>query len=384
MPKKKQAVKQKQEQPQASKPIYGVKVIKPFIDADTGDNLPIGGILETDSAFRVRNIIKLGLGVFAYARHEGKQGKRIIIQQNFCYKIGGIETANQQIAKVFADRNIAFLFQTADLSQCLELAKTCDVIIDDNKRKYDADILVLSNYNSAKKIIDRVKAPKVYQQIHADFESLKKMPEWKTFRWSPNPRTNRVLAVSETAKNGLKNAFGIDSTVVPNILAPIEKERRMVFMVLSRATREKGIDRLMSLVERMKGAGKDFVVFLCATIEQLSKKERERLEACDKILLIPPSIYSKELLRSADYLIQLSYNESYCYSVREALQMKVPVIASRIPEFEKLIEDGGNGYILDDDLGNLDIEKIFNEVPKPKAYSEKIDPLWEKVMEGEL
>ena len=381
MPKKKQEVKEK---PRVSMPIYGIKVLKVFIDKETGEYLQIGSIFETDSASRVRSIVKLGLGSFAYARHEGKQGKRIIIQQNYCYKIGGIETANQQLAKVFADRNIAFLFQTADLSQCLELAKTCDVIIDDRKRKYDADILVLSNYNSAKTIIDRVNAPKVYQQIHADFENLKKMPEWRNFRWSPHHRTNRVLTVSETAQKGLKNAFGIDSTIVPNVLAPIDEKHRRVFMVLSRATREKGFDRLIKLVEKMEAAGKDFVVFLCSTIEQLSKEDRDRIESFDKIVVVEPSIYSKELLRSADYLIQLSYNESYCYAAREALQMKVPVIASKIPEFEKLIEDGENGYILGDEVTDDDIEKIFNEVPKPKAYSEKIDSLWEKVMEGEL
>lgn len=362
--------------------VYGIRVLKPFMDITNGKSLEYGYILETNSIGRVRSIIGQGLGELVYAHHN-KQGKRIMIHQKFCYRIGGIETANQNIAKVFGSYNITFIFNTIDPTQFLELAKTCDVMVDDGFSRYETDIFIMSNYDSAEAILNRVKAEKIYQFIHADFKNLKLMDGWKNFLWKPHQRVDRVLAVSETAQKGLKESFGIDSVVVPNVLAPLD-QKRLVFIVLSRASKEKGIDRVLELANRMNAANKDFVIFLCSTIDQLPEPERVRIESQKKIVIIQPSPFSKELLRSADYLIQLSLNESYCYSVREALQMGVPVIVSRIPEFEKLVKDGKNGYILNDDFSNLDIDKIFNKVPKPDTYSEPVPKIWTEVLEGKL
>ena len=56
---------------------------------------------------------------------------------------------------------------------------------------------------------------------------------------------------------------------------------------------------------------------------------------------------------------------------------------SDCPELKKLIKDGENGYIYSDDL---DIDKLFDRTlkDKMKPYEEKISPLWEKVLDGEL
>lgn len=365
-------------------PIYTIKAIAPFVDIKTGAKIHIGDKIKTESMGRVGNIVAQGLGELVEARHENKAGKSILIHQNLLYKIGGIETANRNIAKAFKDRDITFIFRTADQPQLIEIAKTCNVILDDGKSKYKTDILILANYDSAPAIIDRVTANKVYQFIHADFAGLKEMPMWQTFKWTPHSRVNRVLAVSKTAQAGLKKVFGVESVVVPNILMPLEEKKRLVFVVLSRASAEKGIDRLLEMTQQFDLAQKDYVVILCSTVEQTQSQYKKIIETSNRILLIPPTPYSQELLRSADYLVQLSRNESYCYSVREALQMRVPVIASKIPEFQKLIKDGQNGYILEDDLSNLDVEKIFNKIPTPKPYQEKIDPIWDKVINGEL
>ena len=60
------------------------------------------------------------------------------------------------------------------------------------------------------------------------------------------------------------------------------------------------------------------------------------------------------------------------------------VIGSKIPEIEKVVKDGVNGYLLNDDLSNLDIDKIFDKIPRPNGYTEKISPEWQKVLKGEL
>ena len=362
---------------------YLISVTRKFTDKETGEDVYQGSTFKTDDYERAKSIINLKLGTFAGIEHPKKKGKLILIHQKLCYKIGGIETANLAIAKAFKDRNITFVFGSADPKQVMELGKYHNVIIDDGRREYDCDVAIFTNYDSAPAIMSRVKANKIYQQIHADFYALKQMDEWRNFAWKPNPRIDRILSVSETAKKGLQTAFQLDSTVVPNILWNDDDERPMVFISLSRATPEKGIDRLVKLLKRFDAASKNYVLFLCSTIEQEKDSNQIYLSENPRVITVQPTIYSKVLLRASDVLIQLSYNESYCYSVREALQVGCPCIVSDIPELRKLIKDGENGFIYHEDM---DIDKLFDRSlkAKMKSYKEEISPMWEKVLNGEL
>lgn len=358
---------------------YLIRAMHEFTDRETGDSVKVGSLFETDDYERVRNIIRLRLGEFAGVKHPERKGNRIMIHQKYCYKIGGIETANMGIAKAFQDRNIVFVFGSGDTDQIMALGKHHDVIIDDGRQTYDADVCIFTNYDSAPAIMDRVRARKIYQQIHADFYALKQMPQWRNFVWEPNPRTSAILSVSETAQKGLQRAFQLDSIVVPNILSKRDS-RPVVFMSLTRATPEKGVDKLVALLRRFDEANKDYVLFLCSSIEQGEDSDQLYLRENPRVITVQPTPYAQELLRAADYLIQLSYNESYCYSVREALQLGVPCIVSDIPELRKLIQNGKNGYVYHD---GDDIEPFFKKL-EPKPREEEISPLWEKVLDGEL
>jgi len=358
---------------------YLIRVLHEFTDRETSNAVKVGSLFETDDYERVRNIVRLRLGEFAGVKHPERKGNRIMIHQKYCYKIGGIETANMAIAKAFQDRNIVFVFGSGDTDQIMALGKYHDVIIDDGKRTYEADVCIFTNYDSAPAIMDRVHARKIYQQIHADFYALKQMPQWRNFVWEPNPRTSAILSVSETAQKGLQRAFQLDSIVVPNILSKRDS-RPIVFMSLTRATPEKGVDKLVALLRRFDEANKDYVLFLCSSIEQGEDSDQLYLRDNPRVITVQPTPYAQELLRAADYLIQLSYNESYCYSVREALQLGVPCIVSDIPELRKLIQNGKNGYIYHD---GDDIEPFFKKL-KPKPREEEISPLWEEVLDGRL
>lgn len=358
---------------------YLIRVLHEFSDRETGNTVKVGSLFETDDYERVRNIVRLRLGEFAGVKHPERKGHRIMIHQKYCYKIGGIETANMAIAKAFQGRNIVFVFGSGDTDQIMALGEYQDVIIDDGRQTYDADVCIFTNYDSAPAIMDRVHARKIYQQIHADFHALKQMPQWRNFTWEPNPRTSAILSVSETAQKGLQRAFQLDSVVVPNILSKRDS-RPIVFMSLTRATPEKGVDKLVALLRRFDEANKDYVLFLCSSIEQGEDSDQLYLRENPRVITVQPTPYAQELLRAADYLIQLSYNESYCYSVREALQLGIPCIVSDIPELRKLIQNGKNGYIYHD---GDDIEPFFKKL-KPKPREEEISPLWEKVLDGEL
>ena len=361
---------------------YRIFVNTQFTDKETGETVRAGSLFMTADYDRARDIMRRNIGKFAGVEHPKRKGNRILIHQKYCFKIGGIETANRAIAEAFKDRNIVFVFGDADYDQAMELAKYHDVIIDDGYSTYECDVAIFTNYDSAPAIMKRIKARKIYQQIHADFENLRKIPVWSNFVWHPDPRIDKVLSVSVTAQKALERVFQQESVVVPNIL-PKRKEEPFKFLLLSRATPEKGIDDVVKLLKRFDEAKKDYVLFLCSTIEQASDSDQIYLRENPRVLTVQPSPYSKTLISGCDMGIQLSKNESYCYSVREMLQAGTPCLVSDIPELRKLIKDGQNGFVYKE---GMDIEPIFDKTLKArmKAYDEKISPLWEKVLDGEL
>ena len=78
-----------------------------------------------------------------------------------------------------------------------------------------------------------------------------------------------------------------------------------------------------------------------------------------------------DYIAEADYGVQLSDTEGYSYFINECLQYETPVICTNFPSAYESVKDNINGYILDMNLNNLDIEKIVNNIPKNFEYKEK-------------
>ena len=86
-----------------------------------------------------------------------------------------------------------------------------------------------------------------------------------------------------------------------------------------------------------------------------------------------------DYIANADYLVQLSDNEGYCYAVVEALTAGVPVIVTDCPVFKELgLEDGKNCYILPFDMQNVNVNKIYNNIPK-FTYTQLPDR-WDEIL----
>ena len=362
-----------------------VKVESAFTDIYTGQPYKAGDILELDDPERVKKMCKMGVASLLHIDPpKKKSGTKVTVYQNLLYKIGGIETADYQMARAFKDRNLVFIFREADADQALRLAKYAEVVIDDDKMTFDTDVLILANYDSINYCKGRFTAKKVYQQVHADWANMKKMWQWANFKFKPDECVDKVLAVSETTVKALKTAFDepIEAELVPNILLPPEYNNFRVFLTLSRFTAEKGADLIVAMTKRFKEAGKDFLWIICGTMSDSGLKRK--LLGDNNIVFVEPSIANEGLIKNCDYLVQLSKNESYCYSVHQALACGKPCICTDIPEFRKVIVPGENGWLVGQNLEGLDVEAIFSKLLTPKPRKEPIDPIWEKVMDGTL
>ena len=369
--------------------MYKVEVISPFNDALTGKRLLPFDTLTTDDAERVRDIVSRRLGILVEAKARTKKkktGKTILIYQKLLYCIGGIETWDYNLAQIFENKNLKFVFGAADVDQMIRLSEFADVEVDAGWKSYECDVFISANYDGGAVILDRVKARKRYQTIHSDFKALTEcIGKWANFDLHLDSRFDAILTASKTAQKGLQDGFGIKSTVAPNPLAKVA-QKPIILVTLSRASEEKGIDKVAKVAQEFNKRNLPFIWFVASTLDQNMPVKAE-LEGTRNIVLLEPSLLSQRLLYNADYLCQFSLTETYCYSMHEALQAGVAVLATKFDQATKYIKDGKNGYLLEHDLSNLDddlIKKIFTNIPKGFEHEEKVDPIWSKIMKGEI
>ncbi len=99
----------------------------------------------------------------------------------------------------------------------------------------------------------------------------------------------------------------------------------------------------------------------------------------------PSIIYRKprldviDYIADADYLVQLSDNEGYCYSVVESLLAGTPVIVTDMPVMKEIgVVNGENGFIINFDMTNVPVNAIYNGLNKV-VYKAKEDN-WDKYL----
>ena len=310
---------------------------------------------------------------------------KILIQMSYLNAIGGIETAIETVVRTFKDRDFTIVINSTQQGYeelVKQYEKYAKVVFDrDRNMVHEADVALIFTPIMQDVPFNTIKARKVYQFIHSDMKGLLKLPQWQDFKWKQDEHITKCLAVSETARDGIKEAFGVDSEVVPNIFNP--KDGKVVFLYMARATEEKGLDKAIEMGHRFDAAGKDYVLLVCSLVD-IYGRLWQSIANNPRVIYIPSNIHNSIFYRCADYLISMSTSESWGYSIREALHNRCAILGSKIPEIEKVVKDGENGYLLEYDLSNLDIDKIFNNIPKVKGYEEEVNPIWDKVLEGKL
>ena len=81
--------------------------------------------------------------------------------------------------------------------------------------------------------------------------------------------------------------------------------------------------------------------------------------------------------------VQLSDDESFCLFVQECLKLKVPVIVTDLPVYKEVGITEKEGYILNLDMNNIDVEKIYKNIPKVNYKGVNSDKEYLELLEGE-
>lgn len=282
--------------------------------------------------------------------------------------VGGIETWAFNFCKEYRDYDITIVYSTANTKQLVLLSKYANIELDEGQC-FDCDIAIISNYDMGA-ILKRITKKKAYQVFHAVFSDMAATSDVK---YKKHPLVDEVICVSQAAHDGLLKQTGVESTIVYNLLDKnIEEDRPLRLLTLSRTAKIKGMGRIMKMVKELRDKGIPFTWFLTADSSLTGHRTWAGwLKEYPEIVVIPYNTYNKYLIPGFDYVVQLSDTEAFCYSAYEALQQGVPVIITDYDEAFNTIVDGVNGYIIKKDLSNLDVEKIYHNIPKQITYNDR-------------
>ena len=279
--------------------------------------------------------------------------------------IGGVETFFYQLAKKYGKKyDITILYRQGDERQIKRLSEYVRV------RKYRPGETVrckrcFTAFNCD--LLDFIEADEYIQMLHGDYKSIGVIP-------NRHEKIQRYIAVSEIVRKSYEDITGDNAVVSHNPYTP-EKPRKVLRLVsATRLTPDKGWWRMEVLAHALEEAGVPF------TWEVFT--DSPHAATSPNIIFRQPRLDILDFIADADYFVQLSDAEGYCYAVVEALCAGTPVIITPFKVAAEIgVEDGKNGFILPFNMENLPIEAIykglkkFKYTPLPDKWDELLLPV---------
>lgn len=310
---------------------------------------------------------------------ETKKQKKIIIYHDYMHCIGGIESwvyyLTEHLHKYY---DITFLFSCGSTKQIERINKYVKIEHIDRDKTYECDIfLIASNWTA---FPSNIKYKKCIAVVHSDYkyynDQLKcSIPLQK--------KASEYVCVSQKASDSLNELFGNPGVVIENILGNKVKTNKILHLVsFTRLSEEKGYDRMCKFIEILK---KNNIKFDWKIFSDIEGKNLEKIN-CPEVIFMQPTLDIYDYVVDADYVVQLSDTEAFCYTVHESLQYGTPVIVTDIDGFKDVVKDGYNGYKFKLNMSNVNktmLNKIINNIPKDFTYDEKFEELenkWFKVL----
>lgn len=269
--------------------------------------------------------------------------------------IGGIESWLYYIGKLYAEKRDIFLYyEEGDPKQIERLEKNnirCRLFYN---QKIKCDVVIFC-FESSK--IDYFNAKRKIQFTHAVLSNL----GYKEFKIHPD--IDEVYSVSSTVAKDLFKLSGVKSDVVYNPIC-LESKKLLKLISATRITEDKG-----GIWERMQILGrklnKENIPFIWLVFTNNTSIKTD----IKGIVFMKPELDITSYIKESDYLVQLSKSEGYCYSVVESLALDTAVLITNFDAVDDIgVVDGENGYIFNMDMSNVNVDKIYNKIPKNFKY----------------
>lgn len=278
---------------------------------------------------------------------------QVVIYTQKTFAIGGIETWIYNFCvQMHKYYDILVLYDVMDEHQIERLKQIVRVEKNVNVISINCDTLIIN------RITDKEPSNVYYKQKVQMLHACKMVDSWHV------PTDNDcVVAVSEVAKQSFQADLKGRVEVINNMTAPSEVEGALFLVSATRLdTFEKGKGRILQLAKLLKEKELPFIwlVFSNATLPSS--------EMVEGIFCMNPRLDIAEYIKRADYLVQLSDAEGFCYSIVEALELGTPVITTPVDVLSEIgFKDNENGYIVPFEItDDLDVDNIYHNRLKGK------------------
>lgn len=263
--------------------------------------------------------------------------------------IGGVESFLFYLAKTYPEKDITVYYRSGDINQIRRLKRYVRV------KCYEGERIKCKRafFNYRPSIIDFVDAEEYIQVIHMDYVLQGDKPEI-------NPKMTRYIGVSKEVCKHFYELTGIMPELVYNPINPDEPKRVLKLVSATRLTKEKG-------KERMERLG-NLLNFLDIPYLWLVFTNSEEKIDNPNIIYMSPKLDISSYIKDADFLVQLSTSESYCYAVVESLLMGTPVIVTDLGVYKEIGLNNSNSIKLPLDFTKIDKNKLL------KSYKFKYTP----------
>ena len=291
---------------------------------------------------------------------------KLILYHNNLLKFGGVDTfVYNFVKKMNKYFDILFLYTTADKNNLERIKKYVKTEQYSKDKKYICDICICASAWGQYPDSVIAKSGRYIQMVHADYIKAKEIG----FIYNKWHKTTEHIGVSNYVCKVFKQLYPKENiTRIYNILDEVQETKPILKLIsATRVSKEKGYERMLKFAQELKKANIRFRWIIFTDLNLYNQKPFD----LEEIVYMKPSHDFFDYIKEADYGVQLSDTEGYSYFINECLQYGTPVICTNFPSAYESVENEKNGYILDMNLSNLDINKIINNIPKNFLYKEK-------------
>lgn len=288
---------------------------------------------------------------------------QIAIYCEHCQMVGGITTFIYNFCYHLREHyDIMVVYERMDPMQADKLSRIVKTMQYDPSKSIHCDTLILNRLTD--KILPGFTYGQSIQVCHACKQIKFHIPQDRDILVNVSEAARRSWG--EEAKNGI-------------VIHNLSYAKREPCLMLVSATRVKTTDkgqndeRMRKLAEMLEDADINYLWF--------NFSDQELKQMPKSFINMAPRPNIQPYIAKADYLVQLSDVEAFCYSAIEALENNTAVLITPLEVLPEIgIEDGVNGYILPFNM-KFDVKRLL-EVPQftYEQDNKKIIQQWREIL----
>lgn len=292
--------------------------------------------------------------------------KNVIYYENVL-SLGGTTTYEIELCKKYCEtKDITLLYKNGSKERIAELENYVRCI-KWNGEEIECDNL-FTNYDHSG--IEKIKAKKYYQVIHAQYITNKIKPKVE-------PIFDYYICVSKVVRKEFIELTNLPKNKVlvsynPITIEDSERKPPLIIGSFTRLSWEKGKDKMQRLIQELDRQKVNYLWFIYTSDINAIKS--------NNVIYQKPISNVRNIMAMCDIVAQLSLCEGDCYTIKEAKSIMDKVLITPCPSFFEMGCDRNKDIVLEQDLSNIDevISRLKEMADNKKPRQSKFIPKGDK------